>query len=138
MKSIFAQVIARKNYDLSGLLRRIDAYHVEGKLTDAEREELYAQAQTGASPQYDYGREIEAVWKAIRELREAVAGLTQTQPSEPPAEEDEWPEYVQPTGAHDAYQAGDKISFQGERYVCTLNNCVWSLADYPAGWQKQA
>lgn len=122
MKSIFEQVIARKNYDLFGLLRRIDAYHVEGKLTDAEREELYAQA--GASPQYDYGKEIETVWKSIRELREAVAALSQIQPSEPPAEETEWPEYVQPTGAHDAYQAGDKISFQGERYVCTLNNCV--------------
>ena len=34
--------------------------------------------------------------------------------------------------------AKSTTSFQGERYVCTLNNCVWSPADYPAGWQKQA
>ena len=70
-----------------------------------------------------------------------MAGLSQAQhsePSEPSAEEAEWPKYVQPTGVHDAYQAGDRISFQGERYVCTLNNCVWSPSDYPAGWQKQA
>ena len=26
---------------------------------------------------------------------------------------DEWPEFVQPTGSHDAYNKGDKVTFEG-------------------------
>ena len=48
MKSIFMNVIDRGGYDLSVLLKRIDSYHIEGKLTDAERDELYARARGGA------------------------------------------------------------------------------------------
>ena len=55
----------------------------------------------------------------------------------PPAE-DEWPEFVQPTGAGTAYQVGDKVTFKGVHYICRLPHCVWSPADYPIGWQKQA
>ena len=46
MRSIFENVIRRGRYDLTGLLKNIDRYHVEGKLTDAEREELYSEART--------------------------------------------------------------------------------------------
>ena len=35
-------------------------------------------------------------------------------------------------------RVGDKITFKGVRYVCRLPHCVWSPADYPIGWQKQA
>ena len=35
MKAIFENVIRRGGYDLTGLLKNIDRYHVEGKLTDA-------------------------------------------------------------------------------------------------------
>lgn len=48
---------------------------------------------------------------------------------------EEWPEFVQPTGAADAYKQGDKVTFQGRHYVCLVNDCVWSPADYPAGWE---
>lgn len=51
---------------------------------------------------------------------------------------DEWPEWVQPTGGHDAYNKGDKVTFQGRRYVSTIDGNVWSPAAYPAGWQEQA
>ena len=78
---------------------------------------------------YDYKGEINALWAAIRELQKEVA---------PPEPDDEWPEFVQPTGAGTAYQVGDKITFKGVRYVCRLPHCVWSPADYPIGWQKQA
>ena len=50
---------------------------------------------------------------------------------------DEWPEFVQPTGAHDAYNTGDKITFNGEHYVCKMDGCTWSPQDYPAAWEKQ-
>ena len=126
---MFEQVIQMKNYDLKTLLDRIDQYHIEGRLTDEERLDLIMQARKGAEPEYDYAGEINALWAAVRALQQNVS---------PPTEEDGWPEFVQPTGAGTAYQVGDKITFRGERYICVLAHCVWSPADYPAGWQKQA
>ena len=89
MKELFEQVIALKNYDLKALLANIDQYHIEGKLTDDERQELAQAAREGATADYDYAGEINALWAAVRALQQSIA---------PPAE-DEWPEFVQPTGA---------------------------------------
>ena len=51
---------------------------------------------------------------------------------------DEWPEFVQPTGAHDAYNKGDKVTFNGKHYISLIDANVYSPAVYPAGWQEQA
>ena len=51
---------------------------------------------------------------------------------------DEWPEFVQPTGAHDAYNKGDKVTFEGKHYISLIDGNVYSPAEYPAGWQEQA
>lgn len=51
-------------------------------------------------------------------------------------EGDEYPAFVQPTGAHDAYNAGDKVTFEGKRYVCKMANCAYSPSAYPAGWEE--
>lgn len=48
---------------------------------------------------------------------------------------DEWPDFVQPTGAHDAYKKGDKVTFEGQHYESLIDNNVWSPAVYPAGWE---
>ena len=48
--------------------------------------------------------------------------------------EEEVPEWVQPTGAHDAYQKGDKVRFEGNTYVSLIDANVHSPAVYPAGW----
>lgn len=127
MKSIFERVIQRGNYDLTGILKNIDAYHIEGKLTDVEREELYALARHEPKAQYDMQREIEKIWAAIRALQKGNA-------PEDGETSEEWPEYVQPTGAHDAYNTGDKVTYSGEHYVCKMDNCVWSPDVYPDAW----
>ena len=49
MKELFEQVIALKNYDLKALLANIDQYHIEGRLTDEERQELTQKARDGAA-----------------------------------------------------------------------------------------
>ena len=49
---------------------------------------------------------------------------------------DEWPEFVQPTGAHDAYNKGDKVTFNGKHYISLIDGNVYSPAAYPAGWQE--
>ena len=46
--------------------------------------------------------------------------------------------WVQPTGAHDAYQTGDVVSFEGRVYRSTINRNVWSPSAYPRGWEKVA
>ena len=50
---------------------------------------------------------------------------------------DEWPEFVQPTGAHDAYKKGDKVTFEGKHYISLIDGNVYSPTAYPAGWQEQ-
>ena len=50
---------------------------------------------------------------------------------------DEWPEFVQPTGAHDAYNKGDKVTFEGKHYISLIDGNVYSPAAYPVGWQEQ-
>ena len=46
---------------------------------------------------------------------------------------DEYPEWVQPTGAHDAYNTGDKVSYKGKHYVCTADANVYAPGVY--GWE---
>ena len=50
---------------------------------------------------------------------------------------DEWPEFIQPTGSHDAYNKGDKVTFEGKHYISLIDGNVYSPAAYPAGWQEQ-
>lgn len=44
--------------------------------------------------------------------------------------------YKQPTGGHDAYKKGDKVTFNGDTWESTIDNNVWSPSDYPQGWKK--
>ena len=48
---------------------------------------------------------------------------------------DEYPEWVQPTGAHDAYNIGDKVTYNGQHYICTSNANVYAPDVY--GWQLE-
>lgn len=57
---------------------------------------------------------------------------------EPEKPVDEWPEYKQPTGAHDAYHVGDKITYNGKHYTCLMDGCVWTPDAYPQGWREEA
>ena len=51
-------------------------------------------------------------------------------------EEGATPEWVQPTGAHDAYQTGDTVTFEGQEYVSLIDGNTWSPTAYPQGWEK--
>lgn len=128
MKSIFTSVIKQGGYDLAQLLKKIDRYHIEGKLSDEEKEELYALARKAPEAQLDYNSEIQKLWAAIRELQEANGGG-----NDAPAEG--WPEYVQPTGAHDAYHTGAQVTFNGQHYRCLMDNCVWAPDVLPSAWE---
>ena len=51
-------------------------------------------------------------------------------------EEGATPEWVQPTGAHDAYQKGDTVTFEGAEYVSLIDGNTWSPTAYPQGWEQ--
>lgn len=50
---------------------------------------------------------------------------------------DEWPEFVQPTGAHDAYAKGAKVTYKGVHYISLIDANVYSPEAYPDGWEAQ-
>lgn len=50
--------------------------------------------------------------------------------------EEEYPEWVRPTGAHDAYMTGDKITFENKRYISLADNNIYSPTEYPQWWEE--
>ena len=46
---------------------------------------------------------------------------------------EEWPEWIQPTGAHDAYAQGDKVSHNGKHWVSNVDGNVWQP---PTQWTE--
>ena len=49
---------------------------------------------------------------------------------------EEWPEWVQPVGAQDAYSAGDKVSHVDKHWTSDVDNNVWEPGVY--GWTEVA
>lgn len=47
---------------------------------------------------------------------------------------DEYPEWVQPTGAHDAYAAGAKVTHNGKKWISSYDANVWEPGVY--GWEE--
>lgn len=45
-------------------------------------------------------------------------------------------EFVQPTGAHDAYAKGTQVRYNGKVYESLIDNNVYSPDTYPAGWKE--
>ena len=47
---------------------------------------------------------------------------------------EEYPQWVQPTGAQDSYKKGDKVSYGNKHWVSTVDNNVWQPGVY--GWDE--
>lgn len=47
---------------------------------------------------------------------------------------DEWPEWVQPTGAQDAYNKGDKVSHNDKHWISDTDGNVWEPGIF--GWTE--
>ena len=48
---------------------------------------------------------------------------------------EEWPEWIQPTGAHDAYNKGDKVSHNEKHWISDIDANVYEPGVY--GWTEQ-
>lgn len=51
-------------------------------------------------------------------------------------EQDIYENWKQPTGGHDAYNIGDRVTFEGKVYESLINANTWSPSAYPAGWKE--
>ena len=100
--------------------------------------DLYESYQVGKSYKADDIFKYEGkLYKVIQEH----TSLENWVPSELPAlylnmmPENVIPEWIPPTGSHDAYNKGDKVIFEGEVYECIIDGNTWSPTDYPQGWK---
>ena len=56
---------------------------------------------------------------------------------EVPAEDAVPPAYVQPTGAHDAYSEGDRVTFDGAVWRSLMDGNVWSPDELVHSWFRE-
>lgn len=49
--------------------------------------------------------------------------------------DDGYPVWSRPTGAHDAYNEGDVVDYNGTLYKSIINGNVYSPDEYPQGWE---
>ena len=135
MYEIFKNILNNRNYELADILNKINEFYVQDSLTKEQKEELEEEARKNANPVNSYAdlqTQIDKLADRITALENKLSssGTGSKEPTE-----DEYPEYVQPTGAHDAYHIGDKITYNGKHYECIFDNCVWTPDAYPQGWE---
>ena len=153
MFEIVKNVILSKNYKLEDILNKINVLWLESKLSDEEKTSLISLARENALAENSYKSLQEQIDKAFEmidklketveanaigqsELKNAVEKLGgKVESTQTPAKE-KYPEYVKPSGAHDAYNEGDGMTYNGIKYESLINNNVWTPDDYPQGWKK--
>ena len=75
-------------------------------------------------------RSIHDITNAAQNTKPSATPSMWTQIGDPTAE---YPEWIQPIGAHDAYNQGDKASHGGKNWVSTVDGNVWQPGVY--GWE---
>ena len=143
MFDVIKSVIESKDYKLEDILYKINKMWIKSAITEEQKTELDDLARKNANAVNSYAplqEQIDNIYTELDKIKSDINSLKneQEQVTEDPEVpvENEYPEYVQPTGAHDAYHVGDKITYNGKRYICKLDNCVWTPDAYPAGWEE--
>ncbi len=114
------------------------------RVDELSEDELLDMIDLYESYEVDKFYKVDDIFKYEGKLYKVIqehASLENWVPSELPAlylnlmPENVIPEWVPPTGSHDAYNIGDKVIFEGEVYESTIDNNTWSPTDYPQGWK---
>lgn len=142
MYEVIRNVIRSKDFELKDILNKINTVWIRGDITEEQMTELTELARNNARAENSYAplqEQIDNAISRIDKLEERIAKLENAGETEEPTEltpEEEYPEYKQPAGAHDAYKTGDKITYNGKKYICKMDGCVWNPDTYPAGWEE--
>ena len=132
MFKIFKNVIENSDFDLRDILKKIEESYIKSDISEEEKTSLESLAREKAKPENSYA----SLQKQIDELAERISKLEKNSSDGEEGTIEEYPEYKQPTGSHDAYKIGDKITFNEKKYICKLDNCVWSPSEYPSAWEE--
>lgn len=143
MYEIFKSVIASKSYNLEEMIKKINIRWVEDILTEEQRKELVALAQTNADPNRSNAplqKQIEEISKkqialedTVEKLRAMVQKIKETVESggtvvpdpEPPITE-EYPAWEPYNGIPPVpYQVGSKVTHNGKMWESMVANNVW-------------
>lgn len=127
MFEIIKNVISEKQFELSDILKKINTVWVQGDISDEEKTGLAGMAQDNAdtSNSIEVTAKLEELDRRVRVLENKFSGETE-----------EYPDYV----IGKWYYNGDKITFNGNKYVCIAPEnqvCTWSPREYPTYWEKQ-
>jgi len=127
------QTIQLVNDQVAEVLRTARA---SGAIDTPARDAEWVQP-TGAHDAYLKGDEVEhddKLWVSTVDYNVWEPGVSGWR--EQSSEDGTPAEWAQPTGAHDAYQTGDLVTFEGEVWESVIDNNTWSPTDYPQGWEK--
>ena len=133
MYQIIKDVLTSGRYELNDMLKKIDTIWLQGDIDDGQKTELVELARTNADPEQSYAPLQEQINNAFAAIKALEARVVAQEGGG--AEPEEWPEWVQPTGAHDAYNTGDKVTFNGKHYISKIDGNTWSPEAYPDGWE---
>lgn len=140
----------------AGKLEKPEAVTEEQAKTDAAKVPEWRDPGTTHSLMYHYGDVVRYQGKLVRSTHQGlnhwVPGTLGfdgriweiLEPEETPdgpeneetTEQPATPEFKQPTGAHDAYKQGDRVTYNGAVYESLINANAYSPEAYPQGWKK--
>lgn len=132
MYEIAKNVIMRKDYELTEMIINLKSLKLSGDITDEQLTELMQLARDMADPAMSVNviKRLDDIETRLRVIENKLAGSSPIAPSE------EYPVFVKDK----VYKKGDKVTFEGRKYICVLNeytdSTTWSPGDYPAYWQE--
>lgn len=132
MYKIIKDVIDSKDFKLEDILYKINKMYIEDRISEEEKSELdnLARSKAKAENSYDIQKQLDSIFARLEALESKDTAEDSTESAE------EYAEFVQPTGTHDSYTNGDKVIYNGKKYVCIMPSCVWSPDAYPQGWEE--
>lgn len=143
MYEIVKNVIASKRYALDDMLKKIDTLWVQNDITEEQRKELVALAQTNADPEQSNAplqKQIEELAKQQKELKDTVATLSSTVqkiketvesggtvvPDPEPEPQEEYSAWEPYNGIPPVkWQKGSKCTHSGKKWESMVDNNVW-------------
>ena len=152
MYKIIKAVIESRSYKLEDMLTKVNTFWVQDEITEEEHKELVVLAREKALPENSYAglqERMDAMYKELAEIRKELEELKvrvkametggEEDTTDDPEQIEEYPEYVQPTGAHDAYYTGAKITYRAKKYICVAPEgvaVVWNPDVMPGYGQE--
>lgn len=137
MYNIIKAVIESKQFELKDILKKLETFWLQGRITKEQKEELIAMAQDFAqvANSVDLIAKIAELEGRLSTVESELAALKNGNTEGGTEDVTEYPEYV----AGKWYYTGDIVMYNGVAYKCIAPEgqvCVWSPEEHAAYWQE--